>query len=124
MTYPFCKNEKTHLRKKKTKLGYKTFYCGKRDLTYNERTGSPFNYLSIPTDVLFLVLFWRLRYKLSLRDVAEMFFERGFEFTHEAVRDWEERFAHLFTDKLKAKRKLKTDLSKSWRPTQLSKSRG
>ncbi len=48
----------------------------------------PFNYLSIPTGVLFLVLWWRLRYKLSLRDIAEIFMERGFEFTHEAVRDW------------------------------------
>ncbi len=72
--------------------------------TYNERTGTPFNYLCIPTEVLFLVLLYRLKYKLSLRDVAEMFNERGFEFTHEAVRDWEERFAHLFTDKLKAKK--------------------
>jgi putative transposase len=115
MNCPFCKNEKTHLRKKLTKLGYKTFYCGKCDLTYNERTNTPFNFLSIPTDVLFLVLLWRLRYKLSLRDISEMFLERGFEFTHEAVRDWEERFAHLFTDKLKAKRKSKADLSKSWR---------
>ncbi|OJV91577.1 MAG: IS6 family transposase [Chloroflexi bacterium 54-19] len=115
MICPFCKNTKTHLRKKLTSLGYKTYYCGKCDLTYNERTGTPFNKLSIPTDILFLVLFYRLRYKLSLRDVAEMFIERGFEFTHEAVRDWEERFAHLFSDKLKAKRKFKTDLNKSWR---------
>jgi transposase-like protein len=30
---------------------------------------------------------WRLRYKLSLRDVAEMFLERGWSFSHEAVRD-------------------------------------
>ena len=65
--------------------------------------------------MLFLILLYRLRYKLSLRDVAEIFLVRGFEFTHEAVRDWEERFAHLFTDKLKAKRKLKVDLNKSWR---------
>lgn len=115
MNCPFCKNEKTHLRKKLTKLGYKTFYCGKCDLTYNERSNTPFNHLSIPTDVLFLVLLFRLRYKLSLREVAEIFMERGFEFTHEAVRDWEERFAHLFTDKLKAKRKSKPGLSKSWR---------
>ena len=30
-------------------------------------------------------------YKLSLRDIAEMFLERGFTFTHEAIRDWEAR---------------------------------
>lgn len=41
---------------------------------------------------------WRLRYKLSLRDLAEMFLVRGFEFTHEAVRDWEARFAPLITE--------------------------
>jgi transposase-like protein len=38
---------------------------------------------------VFLVVFWRLRYKLSLRDLAEMFLIRGLVFTHEAVRDWE-----------------------------------
>jgi len=29
------------------------------------------------------VVLWRLRYKLSLRDLAEMFLERGFSFTRE-----------------------------------------
>ena len=42
---------------------------------------------------MFLVVFWRLRYKLSLRDLAEMFLIRGFVFTHEAVRDWEAKLA-------------------------------
>jgi len=49
--------------------------------------GTPFNYLEYPSDIVLLVVLWRLRYKLSLRDLAEMFLERGFEFTHEAVRD-------------------------------------
>jgi len=31
----------------------------------------------------------RLRYKLSLRDLPEMFLIRGIEFSYEAVRDWE-----------------------------------
>jgi putative transposase len=48
---------------------------------------------------------YRLRYKLSLCDVAEMFLERGFEFTHEAVRDWEARFAPLVADQLRMKRR-------------------
>jgi len=29
-----------------------------------------------------LVVLWRLRYKLSLRDLAAMFLERGFVFSH------------------------------------------
>ncbi|GHO94234.1 hypothetical protein KSF_042820 [Reticulibacter mediterranei] len=71
---------------------------------FNERTGTLFNSLEAPTDVVFLVVLWRLRYKLSLRDVAEMFLERGFVFTHETVRDWEARFAPLVADQLQTKR--------------------
>jgi len=52
-----------------------------------------------------LVVLWRLRYKLSLRDLAEMFLTRGFVFSHEAVRDWEARCAPLLADKLRAKRR-------------------
>jgi transposase-like protein len=72
---------------------------------FPERTGTSFNYLEYPTDVVLLVVLWRLRYKLSLRDLTEMFLERGFEFTHEAVRDWETRFAPLMAEHLRAKRR-------------------
>jgi hypothetical protein len=34
-----------------------------------------------------------------------MFLERGFVFTHEAVWDWEARFAPLLTEHLRAKRR-------------------
>jgi DDE domain len=61
---------------------------------------------------VFLVVFWRLRYTLSLRDLAELFLERGFELTHETVRAWEERFAPVFAEVLKAKRKGKA--GKKW----------
>jgi len=59
----------------------------------------------VPTDIALLVVLWRLRYKLSLRDLAEMFLTRGFTFTHETVREWEERFAPLLTERLRAKRR-------------------
>lgn len=49
-----------------------------------------------------------MRYKLSYREVAELFLRRGFTFTHEAVRDWEERFALSFADQWRAKRKGKS----------------
>jgi len=55
--------------------------------------------------IVLLVVLWRLRYKLSLRDLAEMFLVRGFEFTHEAVRDWEVRFAPLITEQLRSRRR-------------------
>ena len=50
-----------------------------------------------------LGVLWRLRYKLSLRDLAEMFLERGWEFTHEAVREWEMRFAPLVAEQLRTR---------------------
>jgi putative transposase len=50
--------------------------------------------------VICLVILWRLRYKLSLRDLAEMFLQRGLIFTHEAVRDWEAKLAPLLSDVL------------------------
>ena len=42
------------------------------------------NRAQYPSDVIALVVFWRLRYKLSLRDLAEMFLTRGFIFSYEA----------------------------------------
>jgi transposase-like protein len=54
--------------------------------------------------LVLLVVLWRLRYKLSLRDLAEMFLTRGVVVTHGAVREWEERFAPLLTEQLRPKR--------------------
>src|SRR5581483_1566082 len=45
-----------------------------------------------------LVILWRIRYKLSLRDLAEMFLERGIIFTHEAVREWEAKLAPVLSE--------------------------
>jgi putative transposase len=35
------------------------------------------------------VVFWRLRYQLSLRDLGKMFLTRGITFTYEVVREAE-----------------------------------
>jgi transposase-like protein len=91
MTCPHCASSTVDEQARKTALGYRLFRCSTCQRSFNERTGTPFNFLESPTDVVLLVVRWRLRYKLSLRDLAEMFLERGFEFTHEAVRDWEAR---------------------------------
>ncbi len=79
---------------------------------FNERTGTVFNDLHCPTDIVMLVVLWRLRYKLSLRELVEMFLVRGYTFTHETVRDWEARFAPLIAEQLRAKRRRQA--GKSW----------
>ena len=89
---------------KPTSLGYLRFWCECCERTFNERTGTPFNFLEVPTDIMFQVVLWRVRYKLSLRDLAEMFLQRGFSFTHETVRDWEVRFGPLLAEHLRRKR--------------------
>jgi putative transposase len=105
MNCPHCASGTTKEQTKRTSLGYRTFRCSACKQNFNERTGTPFNFLEYPTDVVLLVVLWRLRYKLSLRDLAEMFLERGWEFTHEAVREWERRFAPLITAQLRTKRR-------------------
>ena len=111
MNCPYCAESTTKKRAKQTELGYATFFCSACQRTFNERTGTPFTSLEVPTDVVFLVVLWRLRYTLSLRDLAEMFLTRGFVLTHETVRNWEARFAPLLTDQLREKRHGQTGTS-------------
>src|SRR4051794_21858916 len=97
MTCPHCHSPQTSRLNGTTDLGYPVFRCRVCRRKFNERTGTPFNHLEFPTDIVFQVLFCRFRYKLSLRNLAELFLLRGFEFTYQAVQEWEARFA-LFLD--------------------------
>jgi hypothetical protein len=68
---PHCAATATVEQPRRTALGYRTFRCPAWRRICNEGTGTPYNHL-----------LWRLRYKLSLRDLAEMFLARGFVFSH------------------------------------------
>jgi putative transposase len=105
MACPYCQAAFTAEQAQRTALGYRKFGCQVCKRLFNERTGTPFNFLEYPTDIVLLVIVGRMRYKLSLRDLAEMFLTRGFVFTHEAVRNWEARFAPLLAEHLRAKRR-------------------
>ena len=83
---------------KTTAMGYQTFRCAACWHSFNERTATPLNFLEYPMDIVLLVVLCRPYYKLSLRDLAEMFLERGCVFTHEAKWEWQERFAPLLTE--------------------------
>ena len=80
MPCPHCQSSWTQELGKRTSLGYRTFRCATCTRRFNERTGTPVNDLSVLTDLVFLVVLWRLRCPLSLRHLAEMFLERGFAF--------------------------------------------
>jgi putative transposase len=72
MRCPHCQSIATTERPDRTKLGYRRFRCRDCQCGCNERTGTPFNRLQYPTDVVCLVVLRRFRYKLSLRDLVEM----------------------------------------------------
>jgi putative transposase len=112
MPCPHCCSAKTMERSDRTAHGYRRFRCRGCGRGFNERTGSVLNRLQLPTDVVFLIVLWRLRMKLSLRDLAEILLLRGLVFSHEAIRDWEARLAPLLTDALRRRRKGKA--GRSW----------
>ena len=79
---------------------------------FNERSGGGLNRTQYPSDVIALAVLLRLRYKLSLRDLAEMFLIRGIVFTYEAVRDWEAKLTPALAEELRRSRKGK--VGRSW----------
>jgi transposase-like protein len=105
MTCPYCATDDIRNLEDATDLGYYRFRCRRCGRRFNERTGTPFNRLEFPTDIVFQVVVFRLLFKLSLRDLVRMFLMRGYQFTYETVREWEERFAPLLTEQLRRKRK-------------------
>lgn len=105
MRCPSCQTSATHEFLRTTTLGYRVFRCRLCRRTFNERTGTAFNHRDNPTDLVLLVVLWRLRYKLSLRDLAEIFLERGLSFTPEAVRQWDARCAPVVAERSRLKRR-------------------
>lgn len=105
MSCPHCLSTSTSKRKYRTSLGYRTFNCGDCHRRCNERSGTQFNELNFPNDIVLLAVFWRLRYKLGFRDVAELLLQRGFEVSYETIRMWEFRFAPMVSKNLRAKRR-------------------
>src|SRR6201987_3355477 len=84
-----------------TAQGYRRFRCRACAKQFNERSGGSLNRTQYPSDVIALVVLWRLRYKLSLRDLSEMFLIRGIVFSYEAVRDCEAKLTPALTDNLR-----------------------
>src|SRR3954447_23542917 len=92
-------------RPERTAQGYRRFRCRTCGKQVNERSGTVLNHAQYPSDVIALVVVWRLRYRLTLRDLAEMFLLRGIVFSYEAVREWEAKLAPLLADELRQRRR-------------------
>jgi putative transposase len=112
MECPHCQSAATTERPEVTARGYRRFRCQSCGRGFNERTGSIFNRVQYPPDVVCLVVLWRVRYKLSFRDLAGMFLDRGVVFTHEAVRGWEAKLAPQLSEALRKHRRGR--IGQSW----------
>ena len=64
-------------RPERTAQGYRRFRCLDCTKQFNERSSGLLNRTQYPSDVIALVVLWRLRYKLSLRDLAERRSRKG-----------------------------------------------
>ena len=72
MPCPHCESPATTKRQGQTSLGSRRFRCQACRRRFNERTGTPFNDLQYPTDVVLLAVLRRLRYPLRFRDIAAL----------------------------------------------------
>src|ERR1700738_3932299 len=105
MRCPACRSTAIRHRSERTAQGYRRFRCGNCGKQFNERSPGLLNRAQYPSDVIALVVLWRLRYKLSLRDLAEMFLIRGIEFNYEAVRLWEAKHTPALNETLRRRRR-------------------
>jgi putative transposase len=87
MMCPDCELTATTERSDPTELEHDRLRCRHCHPIFNERTGTPFNRVQYYTDVVCLVVLSCFRYKLSLRDLVEMFLPWGIIVTHEAVQN-------------------------------------
>jgi transposase-like protein len=99
-------------RPERTAQGYRRFRCRACGKQFNERSGTLLNRTQYPSDVIAPVVLWRLRYKLSLRDLPEMFAVRGIVFSYEAVREWEAKLTPALAEELRRRRR--GQVGRSW----------
>ena len=72
-----------------TAQGYRRFRCRDCGTQFNERSGSVLNRASLPSDIIAFVVFCRLRYRLTLRNLSEIMLLRRFTVSYECIRQWE-----------------------------------
>jgi putative transposase len=100
----YCGSGSVTERPEVTARGYRRFRCRDCRRQFNERSGGLLNRTGLPSDVIAFVVFCRLRYRLTLRDLSEILLLRGIEASHEAVRDWETKLLSVMGDELRKRR--------------------
>ena len=107
-----CGSEAVSGRSERTSQGYRRFRCLACGKQLNERSAGALNRTHYSSDVIALVVLWRLRCKLTLRDLPEMFQIRGIVFSHEAIRGWEAKLTPALAESLRRRRR--GEVGRSW----------
>ena len=99
-----CGSAATSERQERTAQGYRRFRCRGCGGQFDERSDGVLNRTCLPSDVIALVVFFRLRPRLTLRDLSEILLLRGIEVSHEAVRDRETKLLPVMGEALRKRR--------------------
>ena len=68
------------------------------------KPASPFRYFHSAPELIREVVMLYVRFPLSLRNVEDLLFERGYDLCHETVRLWWNRFGPMFAGEIRRKR--------------------
>jgi putative transposase len=104
MNCVYCGSKAVTERREITARGYRRFRCRDCGRQFNERSNGVLNRTCLPSDIIAFVVFCRLRYRLTLRDLGEILAIRGIEVSHEAIRDWEAKLLPVMGDALRKRR--------------------
>ena len=112
MDCPHCQSKAIRKLKETTRLNYQQFYCRTCGKQYNERTGTPLNFIEYPSEVVMMVIHYYYRFKVSLDDVVALMTMRNIYLSHQTVHNWVQRFGVELGLKLREHRKGK--VGKKW----------
>jgi transposase-like protein len=104
MNCVYCGSAAVTKRSEVTARGYLRFRCRDCGRQSNERSGSLLNRSCLPSDIIAFVVFCRLRYRLTPRELSELLLLRGIAVSHEAGRDWEAKLLPVMGDALRKRR--------------------
>ncbi|RVQ64611.1 IS6 family transposase [Croceicoccus ponticola] len=79
------------------------------------KPASPFRYFHSSPDIIRMVVMLYVRYPLSLRNVEDLLFERGYDLCHETVRLWWNRFGPMFAADIRRQRVNRMKGFRQWR---------
>jgi putative transposase len=100
-----CGSQAVTERPERTARGYRRFRCRDCGKQFNERSGGLLNRLCLPSDIVSFVVFCRLRFRLSLRELSELMLLRSFEISHQTIAEWEAKLSPVLGETLRKRRR-------------------